>query len=211
MISGMRIERIEASKHKRGRVLVFLEDGACLKITEQELLDFGLRKDDDLNEEILNRLKDAAGVSNVKATAADLIGKRAMSRSTLEKKLKEKGASETEARYASEWLEAIGAINDADYAVLLAQHCARQGYGPQRVREKLYEKGVPRELWDDALESLPDPAETIDRFLESKLRGRTLDEKEKKRLSDALLRRGFSWSDVKAGLNRLGAELWEDA
>ena len=210
-ISGMRIERIEASKHKRGRVLVFLEDGACLKITEQELLDFGLRKDDDLNEEILNRLKDAAGVSNVKATAADLIGKRAMSRSTLEKKLKEKGASETEARYASEWLEAIGAINDADYAVLLAQHCARQGYGPQRVREKLYEKGVPRELWDDALESLPDPAETIDRFLESKLRGRTLDEKEKKRLSDALLRRGFSWSDVKAGLNRLGAELWEDA
>lgn len=207
----MRIERIEASKHKRGRVLVFLEDGACLKITEQELLDFGLRKDDDLNEEILKRLKDAAGVSNVKATAADLIGKRAMSRSTLEKKLKEKGASETEARYASEWLEAIGAINDADYAVLLAQHCARQGYGPQRVREKLYEKGVPRELWDDALESLPDPAETIDRFLESKLRGRTLDEKEKKRLSDALLRRGFSWSDVKAGLNRLGAELWEDA
>ena len=208
-ISGMRIERIESSKHKRGRVLVFLEDGACLKITEQELLDFGLRKDDDLNEEILNRLKDAAGVSNVKATAADLIGKRAMSRSTLEKKLKEKGASETEARYASEWLEAIGAINDADYAVLLAQHCAQQGYGPQRVREKLYEKGVPRELWDDALESLPDPAETIDRFMESKLRGRPL--KEKKRLSDALLRRGFSWSDVKAGLNRLGAELWEDA
>ena len=38
----MRIERIEASRHKRGRVLVFLEDGACLKITEQEALDFGL-------------------------------------------------------------------------------------------------------------------------------------------------------------------------
>ena len=35
----MRIDRIEASKHKRGRVLLFLEDGACLKITEQELLD----------------------------------------------------------------------------------------------------------------------------------------------------------------------------
>ena len=34
-----RIERIEASKHKKGRVLVFLADGACLKITEQELLD----------------------------------------------------------------------------------------------------------------------------------------------------------------------------
>ena len=206
----MRIERLESSKHKRGRVLVFLEDGACLKITEQELLDFGLRAGDDLNEATLARLKEAAGVSNVKATAADLIGKRAMSRASLEKKLKEKGASEADARYAAEWLEAIGAINDADYAALLVRHCADLGYGPARTREKLYEKGVPRELWEDALDQMPDNGEQIDRFLQSKLRGRTPDEREKKRLTDALLRRGYSWGDVKAAWNRLGSAVWED-
>ena len=206
----MRSERLESSKHKRGRVLVFLEDGACLKITEQELLDFGLRAGDDLNEATLARLKEAAGVSNVKATAADLIGKRAMSRASLEKKLKEKGASEADARYAAEWLEAIGAINDADYAALLVRHCADLGYGPARVREKLYEKGVPRELWEDALDQMPDNGEQIDRFLQSKLRGRTPDEREKKRLTDALLRRGYSWGDVKAAWNRLGSAVWED-
>ena len=206
----MRIERIEASRHKKGRVLVFLADGACLKITEQELLDFGLRAGDELDETTLARLKEAAGVSNVKATAADLIGKRAMSRASLEKKLKEKGASEAEARYAAEWLEAIGAINDADYAALLVRHCADLGYGPARTREKLYEKGVPRELWDEALDQLPDNGEQIDRFLQSKLRGRMPDEKEKKRLTDALLRRGYSWGDVKAAWNRLGSETRED-
>ena len=206
----MRIERLESSKHKRGRVLVFLEDGACLKITEQELLDFGLRAGDDLNEATLARLKEAAGVSNVKATAADLIGKRAMSRASLEKKLKEKGASEADARSAAEWLEASGAINDADYAALLVRHCADLGYGPARVREKLYEKGVPRELWEDALDQMPDNGEQIDRFLQSKLRGRTPDEREKKRLTDALLRRGYSWGDVKAAWNRLGSAVWED-
>ena len=206
----MRIERLEASKHKRGRVLVFLADGACLKITEQELLDFGLRAGDELDETTLARLKEAAGVSNVKATAADLIGKRAMRRASLEKKLKEKGASEAEARYAAEWLEAIGAINDADYAALLVRHCADLGYGPARTREKLYEKGVPRELWDEALDQLPDNGEQIDRFLQSKLRGRMPDEKEKKRLTDALLRRGYSWGDVKAAWNRLGSETRED-
>ena len=206
----MRIERLEASKHKRGRVLVFLADGACLKITEQELLDFGLRAGDELDETTLARLKEAAGGSNVKATAADLIGKRAMSRASLEKKLKEKGASEAEARYAAEWLEAIGAINDADYAALLVRHCADLGYGPARTREKLYEKGVPRELWDEALDQLPDNGEQIDRFLQSKLRGRMPDEKEKKRLTDALLRRGYSWGDVKAAWNRLGSETRED-
>ena len=67
----MRIDRIEASKHKRGRVLVFLADGSLLKVTEQELLTFGLRSGDELDEETLTRLKEAAGVSNIKTTAAD--------------------------------------------------------------------------------------------------------------------------------------------
>lgn len=203
----MRIERIEASRHKSGRVLVFLEDGACLKITEQELLDFGLRSGDELDKATLKKLREAAGISNVKVTAADLVGKRAMSRRDLERKLREKGASEAEARYAGEWLEAIGALDDADYAALLARHCAELGYGPARVREKLREKGIPRELWDDALDTLPDPAEQIDRFLARKLQGRAPDEKEKQRLSNALARRGFAWPDIRAGWNRLGAEI----
>ena len=206
----MRIERIEASKHKRGRVLVFLEDGACLKITERELLDFGLRSGDELDEETLGRLKEAAGVSNTRAAAADLIGKRAMSRRDLERKLQEKGASEAEARYAAEWLEAIGALNDAEYAAALARHYSGMGYGPARVREKLYEKGVPRELWDEALEELPAGGGQVEAFLRSKLRGRVPDEKEKRRLTNALLRRGFPWGEVKAAWRRMGEEIQED-
>ena len=189
---------------------VFLADGVCLKITEQELLDFGLRSGDDLDEATLKRLKEAAGVSNVRATAADLIGKRAMSRRDLERKLQEKGASEAESRYAAEWLEAIGAINDADYGAVLARHYAGMGYGPARVREKLREKGVPHELWDDALEQLPPPEEQIEKVLNSKLRGKCLDEGQRKRLSAALARRGFAWNDIRAALNRRGAELAEE-
>ena len=206
----MRIERIQASPHKKGRVLVFLEDGACLKITEQELLDFSLRPGDELDDQRLGQLKEAAGVSNVKAAAADLIGKRAMSRHDLERKLQEKGASQAEARYAAEWLEAIGALNDADYAAILVRHCAGLGYGPARIREKLREKGVPRELWDEALDQAGDSAEQIDRFLAARLRGRTPEEAEKRRLTSALLRRGFSWGDIREAWSRLGAEIPEE-
>ena len=205
-----RVERIEASKHKKGRVLVFLEDGACLKITEQELLDFGLRSGDDLDQEALGRLKEAAGVSNTRAAAADLIGKRAMSRRDLERKLQEKGASEAEARYAAEWLEAIGALNDAEYAAALVRHYSGMGYGPARVREKLYEKGVPRELWEDALEELPEESGQVDAFLRRKLRGRIPDEKEKRRLTNALLRRGFPWGEVRDAWRRMGEGVQED-
>lgn len=209
-ISTMRIDRIEASRHKRGRVLVFLADGSLLKVTEQELLTFGLRSGDELDEETLGRLKEAAGVSNIKTTAADLIGRRAMSRRDLEKKLQEKGASEAEARYAGEWLEAIGALDDAAYAAALVRHCGDMGYGPRRAREKLREKGVPQELWEEALEELPPEGGQIDRFLQNKLRGRAPDEKEKKRLTDALLRRGFSWSEVKSAWSCYGSEIPEE-
>ena len=206
----MRIDRIEASRRKRGRVLVFLEDGALLRITEQELLDFGLRPGDELDEGGLSRRKEAAGVSNVKVTAADLVGRRAMSRRELEKKLMEKGASQAEAQYASQWMEAIGAINDREYAAMLARHCAGLGYGPARTREKLREKGVPRELWEEALAELPEDGGQIDAFLASKLRGRMPEEREKKRLTDALLRRGFSWGDIRSAWGRFGQELPED-
>ena len=129
-----------------------------------------------------------------------------MSRHDLERKLQEKGASQVEARYAAEWLEAIGALNDAEYAALLARHYGQMGYGPRWIREKLREKGVPRELWDAALDALPPAAEGIDRFLESKLHGRLPEEKERKRLSDALLRRGFSWGEVRTAWSRWGEE-----
>lgn len=203
----MRIERIEASRHKKGRVLVFLEDGACLKITEQELLDFGLRAGDRLDDTVLQRLREAAGLSNVKAAAADMVGRRAMSRRELERKLREKGAGEAEARRAAEWLERIGAIDDRDYAALLARHCAQLGYGPARIREKLREKGISRELWDGALEELPPCGEQIDAFLAGKLRGRLPDEKERRRLTNALLRRGFSWENIKSAWLRLEERL----
>ena len=202
----MRIERIEPSD--KGRALVFLEDGACLRVTERELL--GLGPGDQLDQAALSRLREAAGVSEAKLKAADLVGKRAMSRYELEKKLREKGASEAEARYAAEWLEAIGAINDAEYAAALVRHYGGKGYGPARVREKLYEKGIPKELWEDALAELPEEGEQIDAFLRLKLRGRTPDEREKRRLTAALQRRGFRWDEVKAAWGRLDVEIGED-
>lgn len=189
---------------------MFLEDGACLKVTEQELLDFGLHAGDELTEDALTRLKEAAGVSDTRAAAAELVGRRAMSRHDLERKLREKGASEAEAQYAADWMEAIGAVNDAGYAAMLVRHYGGQGYGQRRVREKLREKSVPRELWDDALALLPPAAEQIDRFLDAKLGNTFPDQQTRKKLSDALCRRGFDWNDVRAALNRRGADIFED-
>lgn len=196
----MRVERIEPSRHQKGRVLLFLEDGSLLKITEQELLDFGLRAGDRLDEETLTRLRTAAAGSDAKAQAAALIGRRAMSRSDLERKLREKGASAGDAAYAAEWLEAIGALDDGEYAAMLVRHCAGLGYGPARYREELRKHGIDRELWEDAMAQAPESTELAEQYLRDRFRGAVPDEKERKRAAAALTRRGFDWGTVKSAM-----------
>ena len=70
-------------------------------------------------------------------------------------------------------------------------------------------RGVPRELWEDALSQSPDAQEAIARVIAQKTRGRALDEKGRKRLSDMLLRRGFAWRDVRAALAKIGEDTTE--
>ena len=129
-----------------------------------------------------------------------MISARPLSRKELVKKLREKGALDADAEDAADWLEEIGALSDADYAAMLVRHYGGMGYGEAKIRDELYRRGVPRELWEDALARSPDAKETILRVIAQKTRGRTLDEKGRKRLSDMLLRRGFAWRDVRAAL-----------
>ena len=107
-------------------------------------------------------------------------------------------------------LEELGFLNDALYAEQVVRHYSAKGYGLRKLRDELYRRGVPRELWDEALDQAPDSAWQIDRFLAAKLRGRAPEEAEKRRLTSALLRRGFAWGDVREAWSRLGAEILEE-
>ena len=138
-----------------------------------------------------------------------MIGSRPLSKKELTRRLVRKGADEEDAGEAADWLEDIGAVNDREYAAMLVRHYAGKGYGRARIREEMYRRGVDRELWDQALEELPDQSETLDRLIQKKCRGDLSDRREVRRVSDSLLRRGFSWSEVKDALRRY-TELQED-
>jgi len=203
----MRIEKIEKSKHKQERVLVYLEGGDLLRITESELLRFGLYRGLDIAPETVVELKRCGASSEARVQAANIISSRPLSKSELRRRLVKKGAQEEDADGAVEYLERIGAVDDAAYAQLIVRHYSAQGYGEARIRDELFRRGVPREMWDGALQTAPDAQELIEKYALSKMKGKTLDSKGYKRLCDALLRRGFRWGDVKAVMTRLGAEM----
>ena len=205
----MRIEEVKKSQRKKGRFLVRLADGDILRVTEEELLRFGLKAGMELDEAALEAVKASMRASSARVTAANMIGSRALSKKELTRRLVKKGSDETDAQAAADWLEDIGAVDDAGYAAAVARHYGGKGYGPQRVREELRRRGVDRALWDEALEEMPETAEILDQLIRKKCRGELSDPREKKRVSDALLRRGFAWSDVKAAMGRY-TEIEED-
>lgn len=205
----MKIEKIERSKHKQERVLVYLEGGDLLHVTESELLRFGLSIGLDIDDGTVIELQQSGARSETRVRAANMISARPLSRRELVKKLREKGAAESDAEAAADWLEEIGALNDADYASMLVRHYGGMGYGEAKIRDELYRRGVKRELWEDALAASPDAQETIARVIAQKTKGRTLDEKGRKRLSDLLLRRGFARRDVRAALAAYGENTTE--
>ena len=200
----MRIAKVEKSKHKQGRVLVYPEEGELLRITEAELLPFGIYPGAELSDEQVDALREAARRSETKLRAARMASSRMLSKKDLTDRLRRKGADPDEAAEAAERMEELGAVNDSAYAGVVVRHYAAMGYGRGRVEQELYRRGIPKELWEEALAELPDSADAIDTFLRGKLKGRKPDRAELKRLSDALLRRGYSWNEIRPALNRLG-------
>ena len=189
--------------------MVKLESGDVLRLTEEELLRFSLRPGLELDGETLEALRASARASSARAAAANMIGSRALSKSELTRRLVKKGSEEADAKAAADWLEDIGAVDDAGYAAAMVRHYGGKGYGPARVREELRRRGVDRELWDQAMEEMPEAADVLDELIRKKCRGELADPREKKRISDALLRRGFSWGDVRAAMGRY-TEMMED-
>ena len=205
----MRVERIEKSKHKQERVLVFLEGGDLLRITGAELLRFGLYKGMDLTPELVVELQAAAQRSELKQTAARMASGQMLSKKEVQRRLIKKGADQQEAEETANWLESLGAVDDAGYAGVIVRHYGAMGYGAGRVRQELHRRGVPKELWDAALEQLPPPQEGIRKFLTGKLRGRGMTPEDSRRLAAALQRRGFAWQDIRPVLNEWGQEIEE--
>lgn len=196
------IQRIQPSPHIQGRYLVFFADETLLKVTEDEMLQFSLYPGQDLAEDVVQRLTQQASRSHARSAAARMIGARVLSKGELVDKLIQKGHSRENAQAAADRMEDIGALNDGQYAKLLARHYAGRGYGVRKIQSEFYRRKIPQEYWAEALAEVETPEDVIDRLIEKKLRGTVPDRKELNRVSAFLARRGFSWSEIQAGLRR---------
>ena len=214
----MKLEKLEPLDSPNYLRLIF-EDGKRLKAPAFKVVELGLTPGAEVTPEVFLALENAQSLASCKERAVRILTASGLSKKELQKRLVQKGESEEDAEAAVAWLEELHLIDDLETAKHLVRSACLRGYGAARAKSILYEKGSQKELWDEALEELPEMDGAIDTFLRRKLDGRTLDAKQIKKTVDALLRRGHSYHDIQAGLRRYEASLsleqtqedtWED-
>lgn len=188
------------------RFLARFDNGEEIRVTLTTVADCGLYAGLQLDDAALDALRAKAARSRCRERALRIIGARPMSEKELRDRLVEKGETPDDAEEAVDWLRGLRLLNDAEYAAMCVRHYAAKGYGPGRIRSELYRRGVPRELWEDALEELPEQDDEIDRLLRRKLRGDVTDRDAVRKATDYLYRRGFKHEDIRAAVERLRME-----
>lgn len=214
----MKLEKLEPLDSPNYLRLIF-EDGKRLKAPAFKVVELGLTPGAEVTPEVFLALENAQSLASCKERAVRILTASGLSKKELQKRLVQKGESGEDAEAAVAWLEELHLIDDLETAKQLVRSASMRGYGAARAKSILYEKGIPKELWDEALAELSEMDGAIDTFLRRKLDGRTLDAKQIKKTVDALLRRGHSYHDIQAGLRRYEASLsleqtqedtWED-
>ncbi len=191
------------------RFLARFDNGEELRTTLAVVTELSLYSGRTLTEDELSAVRDASARSRCRQRALRIIGARAMSVKELTDRLKEKGESPENAEDAAQWLLGMRLLDDAQYAAMCVRHYAAKGYGPGKIRNELYRRGIARELWDEALEELPEQGDRIDALLRRKLKSDTPDRAELRKAADYLYRRGFGRDEIHAALARY-SELSEE-
>ena len=220
----MKIEKLEPSRHRQGRWLVWLDDASIVRVGEGDVVSLGLYAGKELTGAEGEALCAAGERSRLMERAVELLDRLcAPPRSKRGKypydKLDDgpdpallearREALRERAEEVADRLTELGLLNDEEYARMVARHYAAKGYGPRKLRDELYRRGVPRELWEDALEERETDGDQVLELARRKLREKEPTRENLKKVSDYLARRGYGWEEISAALERIRAE-WGD-
>ena len=201
----MRIDRLKTTPDRAGRYWVTFEDDTKLALYRQTVEDFGLYTGMELTEGEYEKLLSAAGAMSAKMRAVRIVSATNVSRKDLEQRLVRKGEDPVQAKEAVAWMEDLHLVDDRNTAEQIVHSCISKGYGFQRAKQALYEKRIPKSLWEEALDGYPDQLEWIEKYLRGKLDADS-DEKQIRKAVDALLRRGHSYPVIRRALSNISFE-----
>lgn len=156
-----------------------------------------------IGDEELAELEAAVNSRRAFNKAVDLLSRRDHSEGELVEKLKQRDIDEESALSAVEKLKDYGYLDDRHFAKGYAAELQRlKGFGKRRIVQELYRKRVSRDIIDEVLEEMEFSDEELALIIKRKYLRYLVDEKGVKKTVNALIRRGYSYGEIKSALER---------
>lgn len=197
--------RITTTAQRSGKINLYADGDFRCSVPASLWFKGTLRDGDEVSEEELTALQEAAGSVFAYENALRYLSLRAHSEKELGDKLRRKYGAAA-AKDAVEKCRALGLLDDEKFADLLARELSeRKSYAPRRIEQELKSRGINRETAENTVRAL-DTDEKISMMdvIEKQTHGERPDEKGKGRLVNRLLRLGYAPHDIFDALSALG-------
>ena len=187
-----------------------MEDQFIAGYYRQVILDFGVRAGETITEDLLEEMDRAELRHLIKDRCFGWLARRAHSRKELLQKALVKKYPEHVIHNVLNELNDRGFIDDRGFAYAFATDKAKlYGWGPQKIRSALYQKGVQKRYIDAALSESVTLDESVANLYNevNKAKNRFIREEElfkrKKKLVDFLYRKGYHLEMILAEVDSL--------
>lgn len=203
----MRITEIK--ERRRHLNEVFLDGGEQSVLLDKDVcIEEGLRGDLEMESESLKKLISRSDNKRALSRGVWYIERGGLTVKSMKTKLARAGFSENAVTFATDRLVELGLLNDREYAAFAAENLIASNYSKHQVYQKLYERGVPKDIIKEVLETVECDEQTqVAELIRKKYASKLGSEDGVKKVFAALLRRGFKYSSVKEALKNYSEEL----
>lgn len=193
---------ITAQKGKANKIHISIDGEYRLTVDADFWFSSGYISGDEIDEEQYKILADRIAKRRCFNRALNILSRRDHCEKELFNKLRRTDGDKA-AAHAVERVISLGYINDERYAQNLAEELgSRKGYGLRAIRSELIKRGIDRETADNTINTLTlDESDNIRVLLERKFSRKLTTEKGRKQVFSALMRLGYSYSDIRSALS----------
>lgn len=196
----MKITAITAQVKNQERVNIFLDGKYSFSLTLDEVLGEKIKKDLEINNAELKRLKKISDDGKLRARSLEWLLNRPHSIREFREYLYRKKAEPELIESLTEEFVRRGYLDKQKFAVWLVELQKRRGKSDRAIRSELFKKGIGRELADEVLgENEDDEIERLKTIIAKKQKLNRY-KNEPQKLAKYLTSQGFSWPIVKDAL-----------
>jgi regulatory protein len=196
----MKITDIKAQVKRAGRYSIFVDGKYSFSLSENELLNLGLKIGQEFDRQGLEKLKKTAIEDKVYMRSLDLILRRKRSEWELRDYLRRKDYEEETAQKVIDRLREKGYVNDEEFAkAWVDNRRLLKNMSKKRLWQELKQKRIDDEIIQAVLEvDMADELAIIKEVITSKRQQTRYRDKEK--LTAYLIRQGFRFDDIRAAM-----------